>query len=191
MNALNQEPTMNLKQNIISGPRAGEYWNHSPGLQRPLIREEGPFPVQGNIGSLIAQEASGNFNSCGNGLPSVSGSPNCTSMSAFRPDMYTTKDTCGAECVLSYPEAFGGKSFGMDKGVITNSHALHAYTNERASTEGRGPSQVYGCYEWIPNLGKTQGNSCIMDPPSAYQQVGDWQKLPEAASIVNYSFKSN
>ncbi len=190
MNALYQGPQMNTKHNIIAGPQPGEYWNHSPGLERPIIREEGPFPVQGNVGSLVASEGRGNFNECGHGLPNISGSPNCTSPSAFKSDMYTRADTCGAECTLSYPEAFGGKSFGMSGGdVITNAHALHAYKNERAATEGRGPSQTYGCYEWVPKLGKTNGNSCMLDQYPEFQQVGDWQKLSENKGIVNYTFK--
>jgi len=188
MNALYTGPQMNLKANIISGPQPGQYWNHSPGLQRPLIREEGPFPVQGNIGGLIAQEARGNFASCG-GAPNVSGSPNCTAASTFKPDIYTTVDTCGKNCVLNYPESFGGKDFGLRGGEVTNSHALHAYQNVRASTEGRGPSQQYGCYEWVPKLGQTQGDSCKLDQYPAFQQVGDWTKLKDFKNVTAYTFE--
>lgn len=188
MDALGQAPQMNVKNNIIAGPNAGQYWNHSPGLERPTIREEGPFPVQGNIGNLMVQE-SNNYSSCGGGPP-VAGSPNCTSLGTFRPDMYTSRDSCGDNCVLSYPESFGGKSFGLKEGnKVTNSHALHAYKNERASMEGSGPSQDYGCYEWTPRLTKTQGNSCTLDQYPAYQTVGAWNQLSQNASVVDYSFK--
>lgn len=178
---------MNSQHYIIAGPHTGDYWNHSPGLKRPLIREEGPFPVQGNIGSLVQVEGpDGTFTKCGSG-PNISGSPNCTR--AFIPDIYTRENTCGKECALGYPESFGGQSFGLLPGQdVTNAYALHAYKNVRAAQEGSGPSSVYGCYEWIPNLSKTAGNSCIMDYPKQYQQVGNWMKLPQNRSIVGYSF---
>lgn len=181
MNELYREPTMNVKTNIIAGPNSGDYWNHSPGLEKPLVREEGPFPVQGNIGFLLAAE------NCNSNLPLISGSPNCTN--TFRSDVYTTKNTCGEECNLKYPESFGDQNFGIEKNTITNSHSLHAYKNVRASTEGRGPSDVYGCYEWIPRLTPTKDNSCELNQYKAFQTVGDWQKLPENSKIVGYNFK--
>jgi len=193
MNALNSGPQMNVKRNIINGPGPGQYWNHSPGLEAPLIREEGPLPIQGNIGSLLAQE-SNNFASCGSG-PNIGGSPNCTSMNSFRSDIYTKSDTCGSNCTLTYPESFGGNSFGLDKSALaTDSHALHAYKNIRAGTEGSNQSQVYGCYEWVPTLQKTGDGSCKIDPNPAYQMVGDWTKLPNAKtdllnSVVGYNWK--
>lgn len=192
MNSLFQGPRQNIKQNIISGPGPGEYWNHSPGLERPLTREEGPFPIQGNIGSLLAQESRNNYESCSNMLPNIGGSPNCTN--TFVPDYYTTQNTCGKNCILTYPESYGDKSFGLienneGKYEITNSHALHAYRNIRASTENTGPSKVYGCYEWIPKLKETDGNSCMLDQYKEYQQVGDWTKLGENRELVNYTYR--
>lgn len=49
---------------------------------QPLVREEGPFPIQGNIGSLFKNEL-------------------------FVADMYTKKDTCGEECVVVAPFSYG------------------------------------------------------------------------------------
>jgi hypothetical protein len=45
MNALGQGPVMNVSNNITAGPHPKQYWNHSPGSEKPMIREEGPFPV--------------------------------------------------------------------------------------------------------------------------------------------------
>jgi hypothetical protein len=185
-------PQMNSKNNIIAGPGKGEYWNHSPGLEKPVLREEGPFPVQGNIGGLVRHEGLHNFSKC-TGLPDISGSPNCTGNN-FIPDIYTSKDTCGSECTTSYPESFGDKSFGLigegsSKVKVTNSHGLHSYTNVRAAAEGQGPSDEYGCYEWSPRLTKTKGNSCTLNQYPAYQTVGNWANLPEANGITNYTYK--
>lgn len=188
MNSLSNSPKLNTQQNIISGPNSGDYWNHSPGLQKPILREEGPFPMQGNIGSLINNETN-NFSSCSMMGPHISGSPNCTVNSTFRPDIYTTHNTCGDNCVLKNPEAYGGKDFGMVGDKITNSHALHAYQNIRASTEGTGSSINYGCYEWIPKLDNTKGNSCILNQYNEFQTVGDWQNLPQSSNIINYTYK--
>jgi len=184
-NAVYTGPQLNSQNNIISGPGPGQYWNHSPGLEKPILREEGPFPIQGNIGSLLKQEGS-NYSNCSNGPP-ISGSPNCTG--AFVADMFTQRDACGDNCTLTYPQSFGGKSFGLVDNKVTNSHGLHAYKNVRAGTEGKGPSDVYGCYEWEPRLTKTTGNSCTLNQYPEYQQVGAWTDLPQAKSIVDYTYK--
>jgi len=196
MNSLSSGPKLNVSKNILAGPLAGQYWNHSPGLEYPLTREEGPFPLSGNIGSLIKQEANNNFSNCSSTLPLVSGSPSCTASQAFVPDFFTKYDNCGEECELKYPEAFGDQNFGMIKNesgnyILTNSHGLHAYENVRAATENTGPSSSYGCYEFIPRLSETSGNSCMLNQYPAYQQVGDWMKLPENQDLVNYQFKWN
>lgn len=185
---LNGGPTLNEKKNIISGPRSGDYWFHSRGLERPEIREEGPFPIQGNIGSLLKQEGLGNFSRCSNNI-TIGGGPNCTG--TFNPDVFTTSNTCGKNCVIQAPEAFGMQSFGMDgRDKMTNIHGLHAYKNVRAAVEGRGPSDQYGCFEWVPNLEKTSGNSCMINyTPFEPDTTGDWTKLPEFRSIVDYKYK--
>lgn len=193
MNSLNSSPNYNVKRNIIAGPNPMQYWNHSSGLETPLVREEGAFPIQGNIGSLLKQEAT-NYNGCDDNLPNISGSPNCTAASAFVPDVYTLNNTCGDNCTLQYPEAYGDQSFGLiknDQGsyVITNAHGLHAYDNIRAAIPGSGPSSVYGCYEFIPNLAQTAGDSCMIDQYPAYQQIGDWSKIPESKNIVSYQYR--
>ncbi len=175
--SLNQGPTLNDRKNIISGPNPGDYWNHSRGLERPEYREEGPWPLLGNIGSLLKQEQNGNYAMCGNNI-SIGGGPNCTGV--FNGDYYTTSNTCGENCTVSAPEAFGMQSFGMDnKNKLTTTHTLHAYKNERAGVEGKGPSDDYGCVEWIPNLKKTPGNSCQINyGPFEQNTVGDFTKLP-------------
>lgn len=193
MFSLSSSPQMNSKRNILSGPLPGQYWNHSSGLTAPLTREEGPFPILGNVGSLLKQEVY-NYDNCSASLPEIGGSPNCTARSSFVPDIYTRGNYCGDNCELKNPEAYGDQSFGMIKDesgeyILTNSHGLHGYDNIRAITEGKGPSSVYGCLEWIPNLNSTSDDSCSMNPPNAYQQVGDWTKLSQNKSIVNYSFK--
>lgn len=193
MFSLNSRPQLNSQKNILSGPLPGQYWNHSAGLTAPMTREEGPWPIMGNVGSLLRQEVT-NYDNCSMQLPSIGGSPNCTTKSAFEQDLYTSQDTCGAECELKYPEAYGDQSFGMLKDengnyILTNSHGLHAYTNIRAASEGKGPSSVYGCNEWIPNLSANSDDSCSMDVPRVYQQVGDWTKLKQNQSLVRYSFR--
>lgn len=186
-NALDQGPVLNTRKNIINGPKPGDYWHHSKGLETPIYREEGPFPIQGNIGSLLKQEQNGNYAMCSNNI-SIGGSPNCTGV--FNSDFYTTADTCGENCTLTAPESFGIQSFGMDnKDKYTNIHGLHAYSNTRASSEGKGPSDQYGCYEWTPGLHKTPGNSCQINySPYTDRTVGDWSTLPQAQSIVGYKY---
>ncbi len=194
MFSLNSKPQMNSQKNILSGPLNNQYWNHSTGLTAPMTREEGPWPILGNVGSLLKQETT-NYDNCSTSLPNVGGSPNCTAKSAFVPDIYTYSNSCGDNCELKYPEAYGDQSFGMikdDSGnyILTNAHAIHGYDNIRAISEGKGPSSAYGCAEWIPNLSPTSDGSCAMNPPKVYQQVGDWTKLAQNKNIVNYSFKS-
>ena len=75
------------------------------------------------------------------------------------------------------------------KDKLTNIHGLHAYQNVRAAVEGKGPSDEYGCYEWVPNLQKTSGNSCQLNySPFEQLTVGNWTKLPQAQSIVGYNY---
>jgi len=186
MGALDQGPKLNSRKNIIAGPNQGDYWNHSRGLEVPEYREEGPFPVQGNIGALLKQEGNSNWASCINNI-SIGGAPNCTGV--FNPDVYTTSDTCGTNCTIGVPEAFGMMDFGMGDDKLTNIHGLHAYQNVRAGVEGKGPSSEYGCYEWVPNLKKTSGNSCELDYFNFESNtVGSWTKLPQNREIVNYTY---
>jgi hypothetical protein len=185
-NALNQGPTLNSRKNIISGPRSGDYWYHSKGLETPSYREEAAWPVQGNIGSLLKQEQNNNYAMCSSNI-SVGGGPNCSGV--FNKDVYTTENTCGDNCVMGAPEAFGIQSFGMTNDKLTNIHGLHAYDNVRAGSEGKGPSDDYGCYEFLPALDKTKGNSCQLNY-STYEAntVADFTKLPQAQSFVNYNY---
>lgn len=186
-NSLDQGPSLNVRKNIISGPRQGDYWFHSKGLEIPEYREEGPFPVQGNIGSLLKQESISNFSNCKSNV-SVGGSPNCTG--AFNADTYTTTNTCGENCNVGVPESYGIQSFGMDgKDKMTNIHGLHAYQNVRAGIEGKGPSDEYGCYEWVPNLTKTSGNSCQLNyTPFENNTVGDFSKLSNWQNFASYTY---
>lgn len=190
------KPTFsNQKSNIISGPNTLPYkqglmnWSHSPGDEKPMEREEGPMPIQGNIGQLIKDETN-NYQKCGKGISKayeISGSNNCTS--AFYPDSFTTKDTCGDNCVLSAPESFGDKDFGLENSKYTNAHGLHAYQNVRAGAGGQ--SSQTGCYEFIPGMSADKTGTCMLDPKPVYQQVGDWTKLKENQSIIRSSFNPN
>jgi len=185
MDSLNHPPILNSKRNIISGPNQGDYWYHSSGLETPEYREEGPFPIQGNIGSLLKQEVS-NYAFCSNNN-SVGGGPNCTGV--FNQDVYTTQDTCGENCTLKAPESFGIQSFGMTKDKMTNIHGLHAYQNVRAAVEGRGPSSDYGCYEFVPNLKSTDGNSCELNYSTFENNTtADFTRLPQSRSFTKYNY---
>ena len=163
-----------LKKNIISGPRMGDYWFHSPGLEVPEVREEGPFPIQGNIGSLLKQEAMGNYAMCTRNNE-VSGSPNCTGV--FVPDIYTQNNTCGEHCKLKGPESYGIQNFGFINNTFTDMHGLHAYKNVRAGSEGKTPSNEYGCYEFVPGL-VAKDNTCKIDYSTFESNtVGNWTAL--------------
>lgn len=178
---------INQQQNIISGPNTNPshpgqmYWNHSPNLETPMIREEGPFPIEGNIGTLVDIEATSNFSACSNQLPPIGGSKNCTNV--FKPDYYTPKNTCGSHCELKYPEAFGEKDFGLDGNHNTNAHQIHSYQNIRAGMPGQYSNS---CYESIPRVSHNAGTgACFLDPQPEYQTVGNWMELPEFADLVN------
>lgn len=188
MSALSQSPQMNANNNILYGPGPQEYWNHSPGASRPMVREEGPFPVTGNVGSLMT-----NLNKCGSvdgqSLPNVSGSPNCSAQ--FAPDMYTTRNTCPDNCAVTYPESYGGKDFGYPEGVpkISNSHQVHAMQNTRASMEGQGPANTFGCYEFTPRISVSgQHNTCSLNQQEVYSQVGQWNFLPKYNNVQYANF---
>lgn len=161
-NSFSNKPVLN---NVINNTTNVE------GLAKPIFKEEGSFPIQGNIGSLIRQEADNNYSKC-TSTSSISGGPNCSS--AFISDIYTTKDTCGSNCVLKEPELYGMQSFGMkDNDVHTNIHGLHAYKNERAAVEGQKVSN-YGCYEWNPPLNPNK--NCEIDYSiNEKRTVGNWR----------------
>jgi hypothetical protein len=185
-NSIENAPTLNSRKNIIAGPRKGDYWFHSPGLEMPDLREEGPFPVQGNIGSLVKQEGLNNFANCTGG-PSIGGGPNCTG--TFIKDIYTETNTCGENCKMNGPESYGIQNFGIKDGVSTNMHGLHAYKNERAGTEGTGPANIYGCYENVPNLKPSAGNTCELNYNKFESNtVGNFTKLPSWQKFAKYSY---
>ena len=200
MNALGQAPSLNVKNNITAGPNPMSYWNHSPGAERPLIREEGPFPVQGNVSSIIADEST-NMKYCGNitgtdtKLPNIGSSPNCSG--SFVPDVFTPKDTCGENCYIKYPESFGDKDFGFPEKMawqqkVTNAHQIHAYQNVRAPMPGQGPSvnPALGSYEWIPRVTPDQAaNSSILNPEPVYEQVPNF--LPYHRNLQAANFNTN
>lgn len=177
--------TINTRANIIAGPNQKDYWNHSQGVTAPLEREEGPFPIQGNIGSLLRLEEP-NRVLCDSSQPDISGSPNCVGI--FTPDMYTQVDTCGENCLLRGPEAWGDQSFGLTgSNPYTNAHGLHAYTNERAGAEGQDGSR--GCYSFVPRISQTSngpgGNPiCVSDPLPQYESVPNWGKLTQFRNLT-------
>lgn len=194
MNALMEGPQLNVRSNIIAGPGDKDYWYHSPGAQVPMIiPEEGPFPVQGNIGSLLKLGPS--FSSCEgpvNGSnPNIGSSPNCTGV--FIPDTYTVEDTCGSQCKMKYPESYGLKDFGFGAGTnpdnkITNAHQIHAFQNLRAGMAGQMDNN--GCYEWIPRLTPNASTgACELNQKPVYSQVGPWNKLKRYSNIQDVKYK--
>jgi len=185
MNVLNSTPMINSRQNIIAGPEKLDYFFHSGGAQMPLLNTNGPFPVQGNIGALLKQEALSNFQDCVAG-PDISGSPNCTG--AFNKDQYTRENTCGANCLMKYPESYGLKDFGFaedDKVKLSNAHQVHAFQNLRAGM----PAQTSdtGCYEWLPNMSGNSIGTCEMNQDKTFSQVGEWNKLPNYSNLETSS----
>lgn len=191
-NSLSDSPNYNVRQNILAGPGARQYWNHSPNLEQALVPEEGPQPLQGNIGAVLSNDPK--YILCQNDLPSVGGSPNCTS--AFVPDIYTVENSCGAQCDLRYPESYGEKSFGFPddmswKDKISNAHQVHAYKNLRAAAEGQGPGSQ-GPIEWIPAVGIDEStNTAVMYPNPAYQMVGNWSNLKQYQNLKYANFRKN
>jgi hypothetical protein len=195
MNALDSAPKMNTKSNIIAGPGPRDFWFHSPGAQRPLVNEDGPFPVQGNIGSLLKQEP--DYTACSQkgsnepDAPDIGSGPNCTGV--FKADMFTTSDTCGSACKLSYPESYGLKDFGFPEDMpssqkISNAHQVHAYQNIRAGMAGQMGNT--GCYEWLPTASVNPvTGACEMTQNPVYSQVGNWNFLPVYSGLqsVNYT----
>lgn len=197
MNALNDNPTMNVRSNIIAGPNALSYFNHSPGAEMPEIREEGSFPVQGSIGSLVADEGY-NYALCsekvdGITVPDVGGSPSCSGV--FRPDAYTHTNTCGANCSMYYPSSYGDKPFGHIESMpwnqqVTNAHQLHAYENVRATAEGESDCRTYSSIDWVPNVScDNNTGTSYMNGNKNYQQVGDWTRLPQYANLVHVRYE--
>ena len=186
---------MNTKSNILSNTSSRsklfQYWDHSPGAKKPIVREEGPFPIQGNIGSLVKIEARSNFKECGD-KNLIGGSPNCTVDRTFDSDIYTPTNTCGSECVLSAPFSYGDQNFGLDsqQSLFTNSHALHAYENKRAASPGQGPAEKLGCYEWIPFSTPGSDGTCYQDQLQEYRTVGNWTDLKENKNLVHTVFNN-
>lgn len=182
-------PQYNALNNVISGPGNKEYWNHSSGLKRPIYPEEGPFPVQGNIGSLIKNENTG-FGQCSLEVK-ISGSPNCTT--AFHQDAYTTTNTCGENCIMKYPESFGDKDFGFPqnfnwKQKVTNAHQIHALSNIRAAFPGQYAN--LGVYEWIPSFSVNKAtDTAILDVDTT--SVGNFLKLPQFSNLMYSTFNAN
>jgi hypothetical protein len=174
---------MNNTQFIIAGPGQRDFFYHSPGTEMALQNEEGPFPVQGNIGVLMVQDPT--YAKCINDsmvAPPVGSSPNCTN--SFTPDLYTTTDTCNDECLTKYPESYGLKDFGFPDNFkwqdkVTNAAGIHAYKNQRAVMPGQGPGTALGPAEWIPRIGVSNQDTGFMDPNPAYQQVGNFGTLPQ------------
>jgi hypothetical protein len=165
---------INSDKNIISGPGDHVFWNHSPGLQAPDPREEGAFPIQGNIGSLLKQEGLNNYANCST-TNLIGGSPDCTN--AFQSDIYTTK-ACGNECKIDMASSMGIKNFGFtDEEYVPEIHGLHAYKNVRAGSAGQTTSPEYGCYEDIPNLKMGKNNVCEYDYKFSSNTVGDFTQL--------------
>lgn len=189
MNSLVSGPRLNTRNNIIAGPSSQDYWFHSPGAEQPEIKEQGPFPIQGNIGSLVAAETT-NYNICNTTTPQIGSGPNCSG--SFVPDIYTKTNTCGDECMMNYPESYGIKNFGFPNGTpasqkVTNAHQVHAYANIRAAMPGQ--DMTNGCYEYIPALKSNPSTgTCYINEKEVYQQVGPWDRLPMYSNLINAKF---
>ena len=184
----------NNNQYIIAGPNKNDHWNHSPGLKQALTVEQGSWPVQGNIGGLLAQEPL--YSNCISNIlqaPPINSSPNCSNV--FTPDIYTKTDTCGDQCINKYPESYGFQDFGFPEGMawqdkVTNASSLHTYKNQRAVMPGQGPADALGVAEWIPRIGVDDDkNSGFMDPNPNYQQVGNFLKLPQYKNLSKVQWK--
>jgi hypothetical protein len=197
MDMLGQGPTLNTRSNIIAGPNALSYFNHSPGAEMPEIREEGPLPLSGNIGELIANEGFDQYLLCSEKVdnvtvPNVGSSPNCAGV--FRPDAYTLTNTCESNCSMKYPESFGGKSFGMehlpwDK-QVTNAHQLHAYENVISTNEGQGPCDVFTSTEWSPRIScNPDTKSSYLNPEPVYSPVPNFGKLKQYSNLFNVRYE--
>jgi hypothetical protein len=198
MNMISDGPTMNVRHNIIAGPNARSYFNHSPGAEMPEIREESSFPVQGNIGSLIAEEGYDQYAMCsplvdGVTIPNIGSSPNCSG--TFRPDAYTLTNECGANCVLKAPESFGGVDFGYVENMnwtdkVTNAHQLHTYENVRATAEGKGSCDVFTPVEFIPRVScDPKTKTSYLNPEPIYSPVPNFGKLKQYSNLFHVRYE--
>ena len=137
-------------------------------------------------GGLLARDPTGQQ------LPTVGSSPNCSG--TFKPDLFTVRDTCGAECDSKYPESFGQKDFAFQKDQpwqtkVTDAHQIHAYQNLRAGMPGEGPASV-GAYEWIPKVsGNPPTNSFVWDQQPVFQQVGNFLDLMQFSNLRASNFR--
>lgn len=171
------------KFNIISGPGPRDYFYHSPGALTPLVPEEGPFPVQGNIGQMLTNEAK-EYKYCDG--EQIGGGPNCTGY--FIPDAFTTENTCGKECKLGMPELIGMQNFGYSNGDYSNnSHSLHTYQLLRAGSPGK--QSTTGCIEWIPNVSSNNVGSCELNARPEYRTTGQWNMLPQYSNLQTVKYK--
>lgn len=184
-------PLLNNQQYIIAGPGSRDYFNHSPGFKQALTQPGGSLGVVGNIGSLLTNDPY--YKDCTTDLnvaPNITSSPNCTV--AFKPDVYTTQNTCGDQCITKYPESYGQKDFGFPENFkwqdkFTNSYSLHSYQNQRASHVGNGPAEPLGALEFIPRngiFGTGFSSTGFMDPQKEYQQVGNFLELDQFKNLA-------
>jgi len=191
---------LSKRQRLIqnTGGVFNPYYQHSPGAEQPLIREEGPLPIQGNIGSVIGRSTNGlNKGPMGEGI-TVGGGGNLSAINSH--------------LMVTAPELYGSSSFGLvgsfdfegksslgngmksssrkpNKQVLRTqqpqAHEIAGY-NWRVAAAGQGPSKPgvnrptpnnTPCNAWIPAQNPNNCGTCSLDydiRKSAYQQVGNW-----------------
>lgn len=189
------------QQKLIKNTRGvfNPYYQHSPGEEQPLVREEGPLPIQGNVGSIIGRSSNGlNEGPRGEGI-TVGGGGNLTAKK-------------NPHLMVTAPELYGSSSFGLvgsfdyegkstlgngmksssgspDKAILRTqqpqAHEIAGY-NWRVAPAGQGPSKPgvnhptpnnTPCNAWIPAQSPNDCGTCSLNydiRKSAYQQVGNW-----------------
>jgi len=189
------------QQKLIQNTRGvfNPYYQHSPGAEQPLIREEGPLPIQGNVGSIIGRSVNGlNKGPMGEGI-TVGGGGNLSAKKNLK-------------MMVTAPELYGSSSFGLvgsfdyeDKSGLGDgtrsssglpasnvlrkqqpqAHEIAGF-NWRVAPAGQGPSKPgvnkptpnnTPCNAWIPAQNPNNCGTCSLDydiRKSAYQQVGNW-----------------
>lgn len=90
-------------------------------MQDTIVNSLGALPVQGNVGRFVAGSTS------------------------FKPDLFTSEDTCGAGCAATGTAAYGIQDFGFRTNSKDASHALDTFKSVRVADFTRGSSADYGC----------------------------------------------
>lgn len=98
----------------------------------------GSLPVQGNIGVFLAGASA-----------------------SFKPDLYTSTNTCGSNCDISGPASFGIQDFGFRASSDNASHTLDTFKSARVADFTRGSSSEYGCRAAAPAQVPGPNGTCV------------------------------